>query len=118
MDSSGFHKKYFDSCVNFAHFTSLFVALFNCDSLLDGNSIIIGIARYAVKKLIPLKWCTVQLGERSELQTNEYVPLKSRFPRARIYICIYVTGSEKTAHFAQDFKIKLLILKGRVALKH
>ena len=29
----------------------------------------------------------------------------------------YVTGSEKTAHFLQDFKIELLVLKGRVALK-
>ena len=28
-----------------------------------------------------------------------------------------MTGSEKTAHFAQDFKIELLVLKGRVALK-
>ena len=28
-----------------------------------------------------------------------------------------VTGSEKTAHFAQDFKFELLVLKGRVALK-
>ena len=33
------------------------------------------------------------------------------------YIHIYVTGSEKTAHFAQDFKIELLVLKGRVVLK-
>ena len=28
-----------------------------------------------------------------------------------------MTGSETTAHFAQDFKILLLILKGKVALK-
>ena len=35
---------------------SLFVAvLCNCNSLLYGNRIITGIARYAVKKLIPLK---------------------------------------------------------------
>ena len=27
-----------------------------------------------------------------------------------IYIYIYVTGSEKTAHLAQDFKIELLVL--------
>ena len=38
------------------------------------------------------------------------------FPNFSQY-CVYVTGSEKTAHFAQDFKIKLLLLKGRVALK-
>ena len=30
---------------------------------------------------------------------------------------LYVTSSEKTAHFAQDFKIELLVLKGRVALR-
>ena len=30
---------------------------------------------------------------------------------------LYVTGSEKTAHFAQDFKIELLVLPDRVALK-
>ena len=29
----------------------------------------------------------------------------------------YVTGSEKTAHFAHDFKIELLVLQERVALK-
>ena len=29
----------------------------------------------------------------------------------------YVTGSEKRDHFAQDIKIELLVLKGRVALK-
>ena len=28
-----------------------------------------------------------------------------------------VTGSEKTAHFAQYFKIELLVLQDRVALK-
>ena len=28
-----------------------------------------------------------------------------------------MTGSEKRAHFAQEFKIELLVLKGRVALK-
>ena len=28
-----------------------------------------------------------------------------------------MTGSEKTAHFAQYFRIELLVLKGRVALK-
>ena len=33
-----------------------------------------------------------------------------------VYIASYVTGSEKTAHFVQDFKIELLVLKGRVAL--
>ena len=27
-----------------------------------------------------------------------------------------MTGSEKTAHFVQDFKVELLVLKGRVAL--
>ena len=32
-------------------------------------------------------------------------------------IYVYVTGSEKTAHFAQDFKIELLVLQDRVALK-
>ena len=30
---------------------------------------------------------------------------------------IYVTRSRKRGHFAQDFKIELLVLKGRVALK-
>ena len=30
---------------------------------------------------------------------------------------ISVTGSEKTAQFAHDFKIMILVLKGRVALK-
>ena len=29
----------------------------------------------------------------------------------------YVTGSEKPAHFAQDFKLELLVLKGRVVWK-
>ena len=28
-----------------------------------------------------------------------------------------MTGSEKTAHFAQDFKIELLVLQDRVTLK-
>ena len=28
-----------------------------------------------------------------------------------------VTGSRKRGHFAQEFKIELLVLKGRVALK-
>ena len=30
----------------------------------------------------------------------------------KIFVCppTYVTGSEKTAHFAQDFKIELLVL--------
>ena len=30
---------------------------------------------------------------------------------------IYVTRSRKRGHFAQEFKIELLVLKGRVALK-
>ena len=34
-----------------------------------------------------------------------------------IIICKYVTGSRKRGHFAQEFKIELLVLKGRVALK-
>ena len=34
-----------------------------------------------------------------------------------LVIFLYVTGSEKTAHFAQDFKIELLVLQDRVALK-
>ena len=33
------------------------------------------------------------------------------------WLNIYVTGSEKTAHFAQNFKIELLVLQDRVALK-
>ena len=33
-----------------------------------------------------------------------------------INVPYYVTGSEKTAHFAQDFKIKLLVLNGRIVL--
>ena len=33
------------------------------------------------------------------------------------YCYKYVTSSEKTAHFAQDFKIELLVLQDRVALK-
>ena len=32
------------------------------------------------------------------------------------YGSTFVTGSEKTAHFAQDFKIELLVLQDRVAL--
>ena len=28
---------------------------------------------------------------------------------------LYVTGSEKAAHFMQYFKVKLLVFKGRVA---
>ena len=32
-------------------------------------------------------------------------------------INIYVTVSEKRAHFGQYFKIELLVLKGKVALK-
>ena len=34
-----------------------------------------------------------------------------------LVIFLYVTGSEKTADFAQDFKIELLVLQDRVALK-
>ena len=34
-----------------------------------------------------------------------------------VYIYIYVTVSEKRAHFGQYFKIELLVLKSRVALK-
>ena len=30
---------------------------------------------------------------------------------------LYVTRSRKRGHFAQEFKIELLVLKGRVALK-
>ena len=30
---------------------------------------------------------------------------------------VYVTRSRKRGHFAQEFKIELLVLKGRVALK-
>ena len=33
------------------------------------------------------------------------------------WLLSYVTGSEKTAHFVQDFKIELLVLQDRVALK-
>ena len=64
MDSSGFHKKYFDSCVNFAHFTSLLVALFNCDSLLDGNRIIVGII--CCQKVEMVYW------RAKRAPTNEY----------------------------------------------
>ena len=45
--------------------------------------------------------------------------LHCQFARPRVlFIFIYVTGSEKKDHFAQEFKIELLVLKGRVALKH
>ena len=38
-------------------------------------------------------------------------------PRLHFSGNIYVTVSEKRAHFGQYFKIKLLVLNGRVALK-
>ena len=43
-----------------------------------------------------------------------YAGDKAGFPNPVTY---NVTGSEKTAHFAKDFKIEVLVLKGRVALK-
>ena len=36
---------------------------------------------------------------------------------AAILFLPYVTRSRKRGHFAQEFKIELLVLKGRVALK-
>ena len=49
------------------------------------------------------------------------LPIPLCCPMALTYKTIhnnaYVTGYGKTAHFAQYFKIELLVLKGRVALK-
>ena len=51
-------------------------------------------------------------------------PLSSQFSLVRTasttkltQCSVNVTGSEKRAHLAQEFKIELLVLKGRVALK-
>ena len=51
-------------------------------------------------------------------QFQNYAPPSLRVIRTKFArTIIYVTRSRKRGHFAQEFKIELLVLKGRVVLK-
>ena len=59
----------------------------------------------------------VVIGKQSEPPSDKLGGENCIASCALVCLSLYVTGSEKTAHFAQDFKIELLVLQDRVALK-
>ena len=74
-------------------------------------------ASTASKGLDPVTAASLFLTEYSMFPLCTFCLLKSTNSIILNLHYTYVTGSEKRAHLAQEFKIELLVLKGRVALK-